>query len=73
MLVKSFDAHLADASLYHLADPIVHHGRRDTGLETKAIRQIRSHVIFATGYVDIETASLAKGNDPWIEPMNEST
>jgi hypothetical protein len=69
--VKRRDAGFAHARLHQLADAVVDHGGGDARAQPEAIRQVRGHVVFAAGDVDLKRAGLAEGDQPRVEPVDQ--
>ena len=72
LLVKRFDTHCPDLPGHQAADGIIHHGRGNGRAHLEAVRQIGRHIEFAAADVDFELSGFSEGNDPRIEPMDQS-
>ncbi len=72
-LVERLHAHRANSFVDEVADRIVNHRGCDTGLQLKAVRQIRRTVEFTTADVNVEVRGFAKWNNAWVESVNQST
>src|SRR5439155_26911713 len=70
VLLQWFDPHRPHSLFDHFADWVIHHRRRYSGLQAKAVRQIGSDVVFAAADMNLTFDRFAKGNDAWIEAMD---
>ena len=69
-LIEWFDPHRPHSLCDQFADWVIHHRRRYSGLQAKAVRQIGSDVVFAAADMNLTFGRFAKGNDAWIEAMD---
>ena len=69
-LIEWLDPHRSYSLCNQFADWVVHHRRRDSGLQAEAVRQIGSDVVFAAADMNLTFGRFAKGNDAWIEAMD---
>ncbi len=71
-LVERLDSHRFHALGDQIADRIVHHRSHDAGAHAEAVRQIRGHVELTAADMNLAFGSLAKRDDPRVQPVDQS-
>ena len=71
VLVERPDAHGPHPLRHQIADRVIDHGRRDAGLQAKAIGQVGGHVEFAAADVNLALRRLAKRHDSRVETVDQ--
>ena len=71
VFVERLHPHSPHALGDQVADRVIHHRRRDAGLQAKAVREVGRHVKLAAADVDLALGCLAEGDDARIETMHD--
>jgi len=70
-LIERLHAHGFDALGHQIADRVIHHRRRDAGIEAKAVRQVGRHIKFAAAHVNLAMCRLAERNNAGVQTMDQ--